>query len=48
MEEPHFQSETRVGVTDRSMLVTRNGAAFVVAKLVEEAECEWDGATAAA
>lgn len=39
MEEPHFHSETVVGVTDISMLVTVNVAAFVVTKLVEEAEC---------
>ena len=40
MEEPHFQSEMFVGETDISMLVTLNVAAFVVAKLVEEAKCE--------
>jgi len=42
-----------VGVTDISMLVTLNGAAFVVimlrvcvvTKLVEGTEYEWDGAT---
>lgn len=40
MEEPHFHVEVVVGVTDISMLVTLNVAAFVVTKLVEDAECE--------
>jgi len=40
MDEPHFQRETLVGLTDIAMLVTLNVAAFVVAKLVAEAECE--------
>jgi len=56
MEEPHFHIEVVVGVTDISMLVTLNGAAFVfimlrgcvVPKLVEGAEYEWDGATVVA
>ena len=56
MKEPHFHIETVVGVTDISMLVTLNVAAFVVimlrgcivAKLVEGAECEWGGATVVA
>jgi len=38
MEEPHFQSEVVLGVTDISMLVTVNVAAFVLATLVEDAE----------
>ena len=46
MKEPHFHIEVVVGVTDISMLVTLNGAAFVVimfrgcvvTKLVEEAD----------
>ena len=56
MEEPHFHVEVVVGVTDISMLVTLNVAAFVVimlrvcvvTKLVEGAEYEWDGATVVA
>ncbi len=40
MEEPHFHVEVVVGVTDIVMLVTVNGAAFVVTKLVEDAECK--------
>jgi hypothetical protein len=39
MYEPHFQSEVVVGVTDISMLVTVNVAAFIVTPLVENAEC---------
>ena len=34
MEEPHLHVEVVVGVTDISMLVTLNGAAFVVIMLV--------------
>ena len=56
MKEPHFHIEMVVGVTDISMLVTLNVAAFVivmlrgcvVTKFVEEAEYEWDGATVVA
>jgi len=56
MKEPHFHIETVVGVTDISMLVTLNVAAFVVImlrgcvvpKLVEGAGYEWDGATVVA
>src|SRR6266487_4088974 len=51
MEEPHFHIEVVVGVTDISMLVTLNGAAFVfimlrgcvVPKLVEGAAHDLSG-----
>jgi hypothetical protein len=40
MKEPHFHVEVVLGVTDISMLVTLNFAAFVVNTVVEDTERE--------